>query len=199
MYKILALCLGLCLILCASPGFAQKSNPQMMEMQKAYTGMLSPDTAISGTAGTAARMPDLTITSARVTAAPWSYADLLFIPLQITAKNQGASTSQEFNVGATGRAVDGNAYGFIYIVPGENHMPDPRYGVSVMGLAGGASRTFNGILILRPHPITQSLNPGSRYEITAEVDYNHDPDSFGYAWGVKEGNEDNNVLVINYP
>lgn len=199
MYKSLAICLCLCLVLCSTPVLAQKSNTQMMEMQKASSSISGPYTTGAGMAGATARMPDLTITSAQVTAAPWSYGDLLFIPLQITMMNQGASTSQEFNVGATGRAVDGNAYGFIYTVPGENHMPDPRYGVSVMGLARGASKTFNGILILRPQPITQPLNPGSRYEITAEVDYNHDPDQFGYAWGVKESNEENNMLVINYP
>jgi hypothetical protein len=170
-----------------------------MEMQKDTSNIASPYSTVAGMAGATARMPDLTVTSARVTAAPWSYGDLLFIPLQITVKNQGASTNQEFNVGGTGIAVDGNAYGFVYIVPGENHMSDPRYGVSVMGLAGGASKTFNGFLILRPQPITQSLNPGTSYEITTEVDYNHDPDEFGYEWGVKESNEENNGLVIYYP
>lgn len=199
MYKFLALCLGLCLILCSAPGLAQKSNTQMMEMQKGPSSAANPYTTVAGMAGATARMPDLTVTSARVTAAPWSYGDLLFIPLQITAMNQGAGTNQEFNIGATGRAVDGNAYGFVYIVPGENHMSDPRYGVSVVGLAGGASKTLNGFLILRPQPITQQLNPGTSYEITAEVDYNHDPDEFGYEWGVKESNEENNELVINYP
>jgi hypothetical protein len=125
--------------------------------------------------------------------------DLLFIPLQITVKNLGGSTSEEFNVGAQGRAIDGNAYGYLYFVAGQAQMPDPRNGVSVMGLGAGASRTFNGYLILRAQPTNQALNIGTRYQITAMVDYNLDPDSFGYAWGVKESNENNNQLIISYP
>jgi len=161
-------------------------------------GVLNPS-AVAGVSGTIARMPDLTITSASVTSAPIRSGDLLFIPLQITALNQGGITTEEFNVGAEGRAIDGNAYGFIYIVPGENPMPDPRYGVDVRGLAAGASKTFDGLLVLRSQPTNQALNPGTRYTITAMVDYNKDPDQFGYAWGVKESNEDNNQLVVNYP
>jgi hypothetical protein len=197
MHKMLAICLGICLILCSAPAFADKANT-MSEAVKAQPSGLTPS-AVAGTSGTIARMPDLTITSASVTSAPIRQGDLLFIPLQITVLNQGGSTTQDFNVGAEGRATDGNAYGFIYIVPGENHMPDPRYGVDVMGLSAGASKTYNGLLVLRSQPINQPLNPGTRYSITAMVDYNKDPDQFGYAWGVKESNENNNQLVINYP
>ena len=197
MYKILTICLSL-LILCSVPAMAEKSTAQSADIVKAPATIVAPSATAS--AGSAlARLPDLIVTSANVTSAPWSYGDLMFIPLQISVKNQGGSTTQEFNVGATGRSVDGNAYGFIFIAPGQNHMPDPRYGVSVMGLVASASKTFNGILILRPQPITQTLNAGTRYQITAEVDYNHDPDSSSYSWGVSESNENNNQLVINYP
>ena len=43
------------------------------------------------------------------------------------------------------------------------------------------------------------MNAGSKYKITAMVDYNLDPDSGYYMWGINETNEVNNKLVINYP
>jgi hypothetical protein len=200
MYKKLAAILGTLLILCTATAWAQKdTTSQVMEMKKVPSSIAGQYSSVVERERLTPALPDLTITSARVTGAPWSYGDLLFIPLQITAMNQGAGTNQEFNVGATGRSIGGNAYGFVYIASGESPMSDSRPGISVMGLAKGASKTVNGFLILRPQPITQSLNPGTRYEITAQVDYNLDPDASYYEWGVDESNEGNNELVVNYP
>ena len=195
MYKRLMICLCICFVLCSASVLAQKDIAVLNSSKAQIAQRVTPGSIVAGPS----TLPDFNITSASVTGQPMRVQDLLFIPLQITVKNLGRSTSQEFNVGAQGRAIDGNAYGFLYFVPGENQMPDPRYGVSVMGLAGGASKTFNGFLILRAQPINQALNIGTRYQITAMVDYNLDPDSFGYAWGVKESNENNNQLIINYP
>ncbi|MFB3765975.1 MAG: hypothetical protein ACE14P_12120 [Methanotrichaceae archaeon] len=196
MNKRLILCLGICIILCSASVLAQKANVKSPDIVQASQN-LNPASAVSNLARV--QMPDLTVTSASVTGQPVKVQDLLMVPLQITVRNSGGSTTADFNVGAQGRAVDGNAYGYLYYVPGENQMADPRSGVLVNGLAGGASKTFNGFLIMRAQPINQPLNIGTRYQITAMVDYNLDPDSFGYTWGVKESNENNNQLVINYP
>ena len=94
MYKILTICLSL-LILCSVPAMAEKSTAQSADIVKAPATIVAPSATAS--AGSAlARLPDLIVTSANVTSAPWSYGDLMFIPLQITVKNQGGSTTQEF-------------------------------------------------------------------------------------------------------
>lgn len=196
MYKRFMICLCICLFVCSASVLAQKNIATDKQLDAAQTVQrVTPGSIAAG----ASLLPDFNITSASVTGQPTRVSDLLFIPLQITVRNLGGNTNEEFNVGAQGRAIDGNAYGFLYFVPGENQMPDPRYGVSVNGLAAGASKTFNGFLILRAQPINQALNVGTTYQITAMVDYNLDPDSFGYAWGVKESNENNNQRIINYP
>jgi hypothetical protein len=200
MHKILAVCLGICIVLCSASAIAQKSidmsSSKVVDGTKASSAMTNPTDLM---AGSKARTPDLIVQSASVTGVPTASGDVVLMPLQITVKNQGGRTSEDFNVGAQGHAVDGNAYGFTYVVIGENHMPDPRYGVLVSGLDAGASKTFNGFLVMRSQPTDQPLNPGTSYEITAMVDYNLDPDSFGYAWGVAESNENNNQLTVNYP
>ncbi|MHC1631205.1 MAG: hypothetical protein ACXQT4_02765 [Methanotrichaceae archaeon] len=66
-------------------------------------------------------------------------------------------------------------------------------------MPAGAQKTYQGFLILGPNPITETMQPGTKYEIHAMVDFNLDPDAGYYKWGISETNEDNNELVIYYP
>lgn len=189
----LAACLGICLFLSSAPVWAQKEvvaeiGSTVMESR------ISPEMAAE-----LRELPDLTVESAKVLAAPFTYDGKVLVPLEITVSNLGADTAEEFNVGARGKATDGNAYGFSYFVPGEKVMPDPRGGVLCEGLASGEVKTYQGFLFLGPNPINEPLNPGTEYEIHALVDYNLDPDASYYEWGVSEKDEANNELVIKYP
>jgi len=74
-----------------------------------------------------------------------------------------------------------------------------RLGVLVPSLPAGSSKTMSGFLILVANPVTADLEPGSTYKITAMVDYNLDPDSGMYEWGVTETDETNNSKEITYP
>jgi hypothetical protein len=190
MYKILAAFLGICLLLGSAPAWAQKEAIDMRTL----------DTRITSEMAVQLReLPDLTVDSAEVLAAPFTYDGKVLVPLEITVSNQGADTDGEFNVGAWGTATDGNAYGFRYFSPGEEVMPDPRGGVLCKGLAAGEVKTYQGFLFLGPNPVNEPLNPGTKYEIHAMVDYNLDPDASYYEWGVSEKDETNNELVITYP
>jgi hypothetical protein len=193
MYKILAAFLGICLLLGSAPTWAQKEAVTEMKA-------LPLDTRITSEMAAQLReLPDLTVDSAKVLAAPFPYDGKVLVPLEITISNKGATTDGEFNVGAWGKATDGNAYGFSYFSPGEEVMPDPRGGVLCDGLASGEVKTYQGFLFLGPNPINEPLNPGTKYEIHAMVDYNLDPDASYYEWGVAEKDETNNELVITYP
>ena len=193
MYKTIAACLSICLILCSAPVWAQKEAATEMKA-------LPLDTRItSETASQLRELPDLTVDSAKVLAPPFTYDGKVLVPLEITVSNLGADTDDEFNVGAWGKSTDGNAYGFSYFSPGEETMSDPRGGVLCKGLAAGEVKTYQGFLFLGPNPVDEPLNPGTTYEIHAMVDYNLDPDASYYEWGVAEKNETNNELVITYP
>jgi len=193
MYKILAAFLGICLLLGSAPAWAQK---EVVTETKA----LPLDSRISSEMAASLReLPDLTVESANVLAAPFTYDGNVLVPLEITVTNLGADTGEEFNVGAWGKATDGNAYGFSYFSPGEEVMPDPRGGVLCEELASGEVKTYQGFLFLGPNPVNEPLNPGTKYEIHAMVDYNLDPDASYYEWGVAEKDETNNELVITYP
>ncbi|MDF0590071.1 hypothetical protein [Candidatus Methanocrinis natronophilus] len=144
------------------------------------------------------RGPDLTVESAQVMGPPLKGLGAVLMPLEIKIKNIGTSAvTEDFNVGAEGWATDGNVYGFDFFVTGET--THERGGVSVGGLAAGAERTYQGMLLMAPTPLGSEMNSGSRYEIHAMVDYNLDPDAGYYEWGVRETNKTNNALVIYYP
>ncbi|NLV25641.1 MAG: hypothetical protein GXY48_00495 [Methanomicrobiales archaeon] len=145
-------------------------------------------------------LPDLIVESAEVTGAPIviTGAKSVLIPLKITVKNTGTGDASDFNVGGDAKAIDGNAYGFWYVVSGQEEM-EGRGGALVSSLSAGNSKTFEGFMILIAQPITAALDPGTTYEIDAMVDYNLDPDSGMYDWGVKENSETNNNKVIYYP
>jgi hypothetical protein len=193
MYKILAACLGICLLLSSAPVWAQKEAV-------AEIGSMAMEPRISPEMAAELReMPDLTVESANVLAAPFTYDGKVLVPLEITVSNLGADTADEFNVGAWGKATDGNAYGFSYFALGEKVMEDPRGGVLCEGLASGEVKTYQGFLFLGPSPVDEPLEPGTQYEIHAMVDYNLDPDASYYEWGVSEKDEANNELVITYP
>jgi hypothetical protein len=187
--KMLAMCIGLCLILCSGGAFAQKSiDPGIISQVEMKPLDI---VAVAGA--------DLTVTSAKVLADPIVLAGLklVLVPLEITVENEGTvDVTEDFNVGAEGRATDGNVYGFEFVALGEDRL---RGGVLCTGLAAGASKTYQGFLVLVPQPITAAMQAGSTYEITAMVDYNLDPDAPYYAWGVGETDETNNELTINYP
>lgn len=177
MYKILAAFLGICLLLGSAPAWAQK---EVVTEMKA----LPLDSRISSEMAASLReLPDLTVESASVLAAPFTYDGNVLVPLEITVTNLGADTEEEFNVGGWGKATDGNAYGFRYFSPGEEIMSDPRGGVLCKGLASGEVKTYQGFLFLGPSPVNEPLNPGTKYEIHAMVDYNLDPDAPYYEWG----------------
>lgn len=146
----------------------------------------------------AIQRPDLTVKSARVTGSPVIFRSAVIVPLEITVANLGSGTSEDFNVGAEGRALDGNAYGFDFSGPGYATMEE-RGGVLVHGMRLGEERTFSGLLMLGPSPVNAQLQPGTRWEIRAMVDYNLDPDAGYYEWGVQESDDANNALVITYP
>jgi len=188
--KTLALCIGLCLVLSSSMALGEKAAiPDTTKITRVDTVALA---KIIG--------PDLTVTSAKVLGDPIVLVGLklVFVPLEITVKNAGtADVTEDFNVGADGRATDGNVYGFNYLAPGEDEME--RGGVLCTGLAAGAEKTYRGFLMLYPQPITATMQPGSNYEIKAMVDYNLDPDACYYDWGVSETDETNNELTIYYP
>ena len=145
-------------------------------------------------------LPDLVVNSATVMGPPVviSTAKTVLIPMEITVKNIGTKAAGEFNVGGEARATDGNAYGYWFIVPGKAEM-EGRAGVLVPNLNAGGTATFKGFMVLVANPVTATLEPGTRYAITAMVDYNLDPDSSSYEWGVKELKEDNNSKAITYP
>ncbi len=155
MYKILAAFLGICLLLGSAPAWAQKEAVTEMKA-------LPLDTRITSEMAAQLReLPDLTVDSAKVLAAPFTYDGKVLVPLEITISNKGASTEGEFNVGAWGKATDGNAYGFSYFSPGEEVMEDPRGGVLCKGLASGEVKTYQGFLFLGPNPVNEPLNPGT--------------------------------------
>jgi hypothetical protein len=185
----LALYLGMSIFLLLSFAFA--ALPQAtIDATKIPAGKIPSITRAVG--------PDLTVVSARVVSAPVVGTNSVAIPLEITIKNKGTvNVTDDFNVGAEGSATDGNVYGFEFIVVGET--THERGGVSVSGLAAGAEKTYQGTLTLSPQPVGARMNAGSKYKITAMVDYNLDPDSGYYVWGINETNEANNKLVINYP
>ncbi|MEA2045497.1 MAG: hypothetical protein U9N48_03065 [Euryarchaeota archaeon] len=188
--KTLALCIGLCLVLSSSMALGEKAA--ISDTTKV--------TRIETVALAKVIGPDLTVTSAKVLSDPIVLIGpkLVFVPLEITVKNAGtAAVTKDFNVGAEGKATDGNVYGFDYLAPGEDEME--RGGVLCTGLAAGAEKTYCGFLILYPQPITATMQPGSNYEIKAMVDYNLDPDAGHYDWGVSETDETNNELTIYYP
>jgi hypothetical protein len=193
MYKILAACLGICLLLSSTPVGAQKEAIADIGWM-AIESRISPEMAAQ-----LRELPDLTVESAKVLAAPFTYDGKVLVPLEITVTNLGADTAGEFNIGAWGEATDGNAYGFSYFAPNEKVMEDPRGGVLCEGLASGEVKTYQGFLFLGPNPVDEPLEPGTQYEIHALVDYNLDPDASYYEWGVAEKDETNNELVIKYP
>jgi hypothetical protein len=189
--RILALCLGLSIVLLSSLAFAAPVQTQIdtskIQVEK-----------IPGIIREAAVGPDLTVVSAKVIAAPIVGSTVVSIPLEITIKNKGTiDVTKDFNVGADGSATDGNVYGYEFFVVGET--THERSGVYVSGLAAGAEKTYQGMLIISPQPQGSQMNAGSKYKIRAMVDYNLDPDSGYYEWGVDETNEANNVQEINYP
>ncbi len=188
MYKKLVAIVGVLLVLCSATAWAA---------QKETTAQISPVSNIAQM-DRIQMFPDLVVKSAQVTGAPFTYHDIVILPLRITIANNGASTSGDFNVGAVGTATDGNAYGFDYIVPGEATM-EGRGGVLCHGLASGAEKTYQGYLFMGPIRAGETLRPGTRYTIDAMVDYNLDPDAGLYKWGISERNEGNNKLTINYP
>lgn len=145
-------------------------------------------------------LPDLVVESARVTGAPViiDATKTVLLPLEITVKNTGTAVATNFNVGAQGNAEDGNVYGYWYVVPGEQVMKD-REGVVVASLPVGGTKTFNGFLMMTAQPVNEAMNPGTTYEVTAMVDFNLDPDSGTYEWGVKEISDTNNNKIISYP
>jgi hypothetical protein len=189
MQKKLAAIAGVLLVLCSATAMAA---------QKEVTAQISPVSNVVQMDRLNV-LPDLVVKSAQVTGAPFTYRDIVIMPLRITIANNGAGTSRDFNVGAVGTATDGNAYGFDYIVPGEATMEDPRGGILCHGLAAGVEKTYQGYLFMGPIRVGETLRPGTRYTIDAMVDYNLDPDSGYYEWGVSEKNEGNNKLTINYP
>lgn len=195
MRKELVLCLCLSLVLLSSAAMAQ-----MPVVEKASSGAVAelnkrPETA----AGAYVLIrPDLTVKSARVTGSPVIFRSAVIVPLEITVANLGSGTSEDFNVGAEGRALDGNAYGFDFSGSGYATM-EGRGGVLVHGMRAGEERTFSGLLMLGPSPVNVPLQPGTRWKIRAMVDYNLDPDAGYYEWGVKESDEANNELEITYP
>ena len=185
----LALCLGLSIFLLSSFAFAAPIQTNI-NASKIPAGKIPSITRAVG--------PDLTVISAKVDSAPIVGTTSVAIPLNITIKNKGTiNVTDDFNVGAEGSATDGNVYGFEFIVVGET--THERGGVSVSSLAAGAEKTYQGTLTLVPQPLGTEMNAGSKYKITAMVDYNLDPDSGYYMWGINETNEANNQLVINYP
>lgn len=187
--RIWALCLVLSLFSLLSLAFAAPIQTDI-EKSKIQLGKVPSITQKVG--------PDLTVVSAKVVSAPIVGSTSVNIPLEITIKNKGTiNVTTNFNVGAEGSATDGNVYGYEFIVVGET--THERGGVYVSGLAAGAEKTYQGILTLVPQPLGSQMNAGSKYKIRAMVDYNLDPDSSYYEWGVNETNEANNELTINYP
>ncbi|MCX8207979.1 MAG: hypothetical protein N3G75_09180 [Methanothrix sp.] len=194
MHKKLLLSICLCMLLVLSTAFgADVKTTQAKEVIK------PPDTVISQ-----AQKPDLVVKSVRVTGDPVIFysGKIVLIPLEITIANLGAATSQDFNVGAEGWAVDGNVYGFDFAGPGTESMPE-RGGILVHGMQSGtrvtAEKSYTGLLLLGPNPINAPPQSGTRWRIKAMVDYNLDPDAFAYEWGVSEANETNNEMEIIYP
>lgn len=190
MYKKLAAIVGVLLVLCSATAWAA---------QKETTDRIS-NSVSTGAMNVNKLTPDLVVKSAQVTGAPITYGtgNLVIIPLRITIANNGIKFTGDFNVGAVGTATDGNAYGFDYIVSGEATM-EGRGGVLCHGLDAGAEKAYQGYLFLGPIREGEAVRPGTRYTIDAMVDYNLDPDSGYYNWGIPEKNENNNKLTINYP
>ena len=193
MNKKLFMSIGLCMLLLVSTALgADVEKTQAKEVIKP-----------SGTAVFQAQKPDLVVKSVRVTSDPVIFhgGKIVLIPLEITIANLGAATTMDFNVGAEGRALDGNVYGFDFAGPGTETMPE-RGGILVHGMPGGmvgAEKSYTGLLLLGPSPINAPPQPGTRWRIRAMVDYNLDPDAFAYEWGVSEANETNNEMEIVYP
>lgn len=190
--RILALFLGLSIVLLSSLAFAAPPVQTQIDTSKIQVEK------VPGIMREAAIGPDLTVVSAKVIAAPIVGSTIVGIPLEITIKNKGKiDVTKDFNVGAEGSATDGNVYGYEFFVMGET--THERSGVYVSGLAAGAEKTYQGMLVISPQPQGSQMNAGSKYKIRAMVDYNLDPDSGYYEWGVGETNEANNELEINYP
>ncbi len=194
MKRGLVLCLCMSLVLLSTAAMAQ------MPVEKVSSGTMAeltkrPETA---TGAYVIQRPDLTVKSARVTGSPVIFRRAVIVPLEITVANLGSGTSEDFNVGAEGRALDGNAYGFDFSGPGYATMEE-RGGVLVHGMRAGEERTFSGLLMLGPSPLNAQLQPGTKWKIRAMVDYNLDPDAGYYEWGVRESDDSNNELEITYP
>ena len=190
--KTLALCIGLCLVLSSSMALGEKAAiPDTTKMTRVET------VALAKVIGT-----DLTVTSAKVLSDPivLTGLQLVLVPLEMTVKNVGtADVTKDFEVGAEGRATDGNVYGFNYLALGEDEIErGGRHSVLCKGLAAGAEKTYCGFLILNPQPITATMQPGSNYEIIAMVDCDLDPDHYRQGF-VSETDETNNELTIYYP
>jgi hypothetical protein len=188
--KCLVLCIGFCLLLGLSPINAQeKARFEVTEttMQKLPVQQMKVG-------------PDLTVESVGVTSPPFVAGSFVLVPLEITIGNSGpGNVVDDFNVGAIGWATDGNVMGSEFGASGEEQME--AGGVRVSGLAAGASKTYNGILLLKPQPLTSNnlfppIEPGSNYIIRAMVDYSLDPDGTDV---IDENDENNNDKEIEYP
>ena len=184
--KSFVLCIGLCLILCLSPIDAKQNT--IIDAPKMSTGPIASSLYER-------IVPDLKVTSLRVTSAPFVIDTSVLVPLQITIKNMGsADVTQDFYVGAYGFATDGNVQGFSFGASGEVMEANS---IVVKGLDANAQKTYNGILMLKPAPEPNPpFLPGSSYEIEAMVDLNMDPDFSG---AIGEKDETNNRLKIKYP
>lgn len=193
MYKTLPVIAGLVLILCCASAFAARENIASATM----AGNLRLDNNPTTRTGNLL-LPDLAVKSAQVTGIPFTYNDIVIIPLSITITNKGATNpSGDFNVGARGEAIDGNAYGYDFIVPGEAIM-EGRGGILCHGFVA-PEKTYQGYLFLKANPISAPFQPGTKYRIHAMVDYNLDPDAGYSTWGIADRDRSNNDLVINYP
>jgi len=80
-----------------------------MPVEKVSSGAVAELTKRPETAAGAyvIQRPDLTVKSARVTGSPVIFRSAVIVPLEITVANLGSGTSEDFNVGAEGRALDG--------------------------------------------------------------------------------------------
>lgn len=184
MYKKMAAIVVVLLILCSATAWAQQKTVRTDTASKMTTGA-------SASSMYAKALPDLTVTSARITSAPFQIGPNVLVPLQIKIKNIGSTdVIEDFFVSSYGGDTDDNVQGYWM---GGSGVVVEQDSIVVSGLAAGAEKTINCYLMLAP---IRSQPSSGEYWVDVEVDGTGDPD---FAGNVIESDENNNVLKANYP
>jgi hypothetical protein len=183
MYKKLVTIFGVVLVLCFATALAQQKTLSQANTESGINAGVFEKT-----------LPDLTITSAQITSAPFQIGSNVLVPLEIDIANIGTGdVIEKFIVHAWGKATDGNVHGNCLGGSGEVEMDGD---IVLNGLAAGSQKTINGFLMLVP--LSQPPRLGSKYQVVVEVDGAGDADYYWYE-AIHESNEDNNDLTIYYP